>query len=120
MGVTWDLLRNCEGIELFHILIYEEKRHYSIGILHKCGEFFVTLHSQIRDVRQPLGLTCTICFVRGALHVAIANQRRAQAFRADMHYLLRANLKVCHSQIRKNVTNIISIAALRSVEYSGE
>ena len=25
MGVTWDLLRNCEVIELFHILIYEEK-----------------------------------------------------------------------------------------------
>ena len=39
---------------------------------------------------------------------------------SDIPYLLRANLKVCHSQIRKNVTNIISIAALRSVEYSGE
>ena len=25
MGVTWDLLGNCWGIELFHILIYEEK-----------------------------------------------------------------------------------------------
>ena len=25
IGVSWDLLRNCEVIELFHILIYEEK-----------------------------------------------------------------------------------------------
>ena len=75
---------------------------------------------------------------------ALANQRRAPAFRADMHYLLRtrlctrksetcdqplgadthylfrANLKVCHPKIRENVTNIVSIVALRSVEYSGE
>ena len=68
MGVTWDLLGNCEVIELFHILIYEEKRHYSKGILHKCGEFFVTLHSQIKNGYRSMSdipyLLRARCFTR--------------------------------------------------------
>ena len=63
-------------------------------IITMYGDFLVILHSKIGNVRQPLG--------------------------ADTHYLFRANLQVCHPKIRENVTNIVSIVALRSVEYSGK
>ncbi len=35
----------------------------------KCHFFLVPLHSKITDVRQPVGLTRTILFMRGAAHV---------------------------------------------------